>query len=238
MDKIYFNPQYRLNSVSLDNITKLTLHLEELEAIEEPCVPIEMKNLSRLAIILRDFEDDDLCFESTIEPLFLGIGFSSNLEELSLKAKGDYIQICGDLVLRYLSQITRLEIVGIDPDVAYLEDLSWIPSLNNLKSLVLWELEIHWNISVLERVLNALGSIKNLIIYNSLCVLAIPLGFDKVMFQSAMLEALEIIEEKFPFDSTEIEIQADMTHTSTSVNYGYGLTIIKEKGKGPFLKRI
>ena len=60
----------------------------------------------------------------------------------------------------------------------------------------------------------------------------------KVMFQSAMLEALEIIEEKFPFDSTEIEIQADMTHLSTSVNYGYGLTIIKEKGKGPILKKF
>ena len=53
-----------------------------------------------------------------------------------------------------------------------------------------------------------------------------------------MLEALEIIEEKFPFDSTEIEIQADMTHLSTSVNYGYGLTIIKEKGKGPILKKF
>ena len=237
VDKIYFNPQYRLNSVSLDNITKLTLHLEELEAIEEPCVPIEMKNLSRLAIILRDFEDDDLCFESTIEPLFLGIGFSSNLEEVHLEAKGDY-QICGDLILRYLSQITRLEIVGIDPDVAYLEDLSWIPNLKNLKTLVLYELEIHWNISVLESVLNALGSIKNLIITNSLCVLGIPRGFDKLMFQSAMLEALEIIEEKFPFDSTEIEIQADMTHIGTSVNYGYGLTIIKEKGKGPILKKF
>merc|ERR1719203_516754 len=120
-----------------------------------------MKNLIRLAIIFGEGYDD-FNFESTIEPLFQGIGFSSNLEELSLKAKGDYIQICGDLVLRYLSQITRLEIVGIDPDVAYLEDLSWIPNLKNLKTLVLYELEIHWNISVLESVLNALGSIKNL----------------------------------------------------------------------------
>ena len=88
-----------------------------------------------------------------------------------------------------------------------------------------------WNISVLESVLNALGSIKNLIITNSLCVLGIPLGFDKLMFQSAMLEALEIIEEKFPFDSTELKIEAKTTDS-------YGLTIIKEKGKGPFLKRI
>ena len=135
VDKIYFNPQYRLSSVSLDNITKLTLHLEELEAIEEPCVPIEMKNLSRLAIILRDFEDDDLCFESTIEPLFLGIGFSSNLEEVHLEAKGDY-QICGDLILRYLSQITRLEIVGIEQVdfQAYFEDLLWIPNLKKFES--------------------------------------------------------------------------------------------------------
>ena len=90
--------------------------------------------------------------------------------------------------------------------------------------------------SVLESVLNALGSIKNLIISGMRCKLEIPDGFDKPMVQIAMLEALEIIEKKFPFDSTEIEIQADMTHTSTSVNHGYGLTIIKEKGKGPSLK--
>ena len=212
VNKVCFNPHDRLNSLGLDNITELTLHLGELEAIEESKKALVsmgvMKNLIRLTIIFGDGYDD-FNFESTIEPLFQGIGFSSNLEELSLKAKGDYIQICGDLVLRYLSQITRLEIVGIDPDVAYLEDLSWIPNLKNLKTLVLYELEIHWNISVLESVLNALGSINNLIITNSLCVLGIPLGFDKLMFQSAMLEALEIIEEKFPFDSTEIEIQAD-----------------------------
>ena len=158
-----------MNSLGLDNITELTLHLGELEAIEESkktFVPMGvMKNLVRLTIIFGDGYTvgyDDSNFESTIEPLFQGIEFSSNLEEVCLEANGDYIQICGDLILRYLSQITRLEIVGIDPDVAYLEDLSWIPSLNNLKSLVLWELEIHWNISVLERVLNALGSNKNL----------------------------------------------------------------------------
>ena len=235
VNKICFNPQDRSNFVGLDNIAELTLHFGEEP--EKPYVPMGvMKNLARLEIII----DEGYYLESTIiEPLFQGIGFSSNLEEVRLEYfLSENIQICGDLILRYLSQITRLEIVGIDPDVAFLEDLSWIPSLKNLKTLVLWELEIHWNISVLESVLNALGSIKNLIIYNSLCVLAIPLGFDKLMFQSAMLEALEIIEEKFPFDSTEIEIQADMTHTSTKVNYGYGLTIIKEKGKGPFLKKF
>ena len=241
VNKVCFNPHDRLNSLGLDNITELTLHLGELEAIEESKKALVsmgvMKNLIRLTIIFGEGYDD-FNFESTIEPLFQGLGFSFNLEEVRLKAKGDYIQICGDLILRYLSQITRLEIVGIDPDVAYLEDLSWIPNLKNLKTLVLYELEIHWNISVLESVLNALGSIKNLKIVNSLCVLGIPLGFDKLMFQSAMLEALEIIEEKFPFECTEIEIQADMTHIGTTVNYGYGLTIIKEKGKGPILKKL
>jgi hypothetical protein len=244
VNKICFNPQDRLNSVGLDNITELTLHFKELEAIEEPFVPIEMKNLSRLAIILRDFEDDfednDLYFESTIEPLFQGIGFSSNLKEVHLEAKGDY-QIFGDLILGYLSQITRLEIVGIDQldFQAYLEDLLWIPNLKNLKTLVLSDLDIYtksddegkvpfyktpmtnvkrlefcgcsthkistfliklpeifpalytlkitdgnewsWNISVLESILNALGSIKNLIIPRMRCELEIPIGCDKPM---------------------------------------------------------
>jgi hypothetical protein len=119
VNMICFNPQDRLNSVGLDNFTELTLHFGELEAIEEsenPFVPIEMENLTRLAIRDLpdddDFKDDD--FESTtIEPLFQGIGFSSNLVEVHLEAKGDY-QMCCDLILRYLSQITRLEIVGID----------------------------------------------------------------------------------------------------------------------------
>ena len=63
------------------------------------------------------------------------------------------------------------------------------------------------------------------------CELEILNGFDKPMVQSAMLEALDVIEEKFPFDSTELKIEAKPTDS-------YGLTIIKEKGKGPFLKRI
>ena len=88
-----------------------------------------------------------------------------------------------------------------------------------------------WNISVLESVLNVLGSIKNLIISGMRCELEIPNGFDKPMVQSAMLEALDVIEEKFPFDSTELKIEAKPTDS-------YGLTIIKEKGKGPILKKF
>jgi len=98
---------------------------------------------------------------------------------------------------------------------------------------------------LIERILNALGSIKNLEISGMRCELTIPDGFDKPMVKSVMQEALEIIEKKFPFDSTEIEITAFVTHTSTRVETGYSpakptdgycFDIIKEKEKGPSLK--
>ena len=103
----------------------------------------------------------------------------------------------------------------------------------------------NWDISVLERVLNALGSIKNLEISGIPCELKIPDGFDEPMVKSVMQEALEIIEKKFPFDSTEMKISSVVTHTSTRVGTGYSpakpidgyrLDIIKEKGRGPSLK--
>jgi hypothetical protein len=103
----------------------------------------------------------------------------------------------------------------------------------------------NWDISMLESVLNALGSIKNLKISGMLCKLQIPDGFDKPMVKSVMQEALEIIEKKFPFDSTEMKISSVVTHTSTRVGTGYSpakpidgyrLDIIKEKGRGPSLK--
>ena len=67
------------------------------------------------------------------------------MEEVRLEAKGDFFRICGDLILKYLSQITRLEIVGIhqgDFD-ADLDDLLWIPKLKNLKTLVVYDLNIY-----------------------------------------------------------------------------------------------
>ena len=77
------------------------------------------------------------------------------------------------------------------------------------------------------------------------CKLEIPDGFDKPMVKNAMQQALEIIEKKFPLDSTELQIYALVYHTSTRVGTGYSpakptdryrFIIIKEKGKGPSLK--
>ena len=119
MIKICFNPQDKSNSIGLDNITELTLHFGELEHIGEFEKPFEpmgvIKNLIRLEIIFGEggIEDDNLEFESIIVPLFQGIGFSSELEEVCLESKYDFFQICGNLILGYLSQITRLEIVVI-----------------------------------------------------------------------------------------------------------------------------
>ena len=73
-----------------------------------------------------------------------GIGLSSDLEEVRLEAKGNFCHICGDLILKYLSQITRLEIVGIHQGDfnGDLDDLLWIPKLKNLKTLVVYDLNI------------------------------------------------------------------------------------------------
>ena len=156
VNKICFNPQDKSNSVGLDNITELTLNFEDIAGFDEsdediagfdesenPYEPMGvMKNLIRLEIIFGD--DDAFDFGSIIEPLFQGIGFSSDLEEVRLEAKGDFFQICGDLILKYLSQITRLEIVGIHQGDfhADLDDLLWIPKLKNLKTLVVYDLNI------------------------------------------------------------------------------------------------
>ena len=107
------------------------------------------------------------------------------------------------------------------------------------------DIEWIWNISELENIINALGSIKNLRLSGMRCKLKIPDGCDKPMIKSAMQEALEIIEKKCPLDSTELQIYVLVYHTSTRVGTGYSpakptdgyrFIIIKEKGKGPSLK--
>ena len=45
------------------------------------------------------------------------------------------------------------------------------------------------------------------------CELEIPLGFDEPTVKSATLEALEIIEKKFPLDSTKVKICAVVVHS-------------------------
>ena len=66
------------------------------------------------------------------------------------------------------------------------------------------------------------------------------------MVKSAMLEAFEIIENKFSLDSTEVKICGVVAHNSTRIGTGYSpakptddyrFTLIKEKGKGPSLKK-
>ena len=83
VNEICFNPQDKSRSIGLDNITELTLHFENIGESEKPFEPMgEMKNLIRLKIIFEeeDFEDEDavnfMCLY--IEPLFQGIGFSSD----------------------------------------------------------------------------------------------------------------------------------------------------------------
>jgi hypothetical protein len=97
-----------------------------------------------------------------------------------------------------------------------------------------------WKISALEDVLKSLGNFENLRTTKIKCCL--HSSDDKQLAKSIMEQALEIIEKKFPVDSTEIEIHADVSQCH---NLGYGrsyvrchyeMTIIKKKGKEPSLK--
>ena len=86
-----------------------------------------------------------------------------------------------------------------------------------------------WKISELEGVLKSLGNIENLRTCKIKCELQISDDFDEQMVKSTMEQALEIIEEKFPVDSSEIEINAFVSESYVD----YRLT--KEKAKEPSL---
>ena len=81
VNKVCFNPQERLDSIGLDNITELRIHFEDFETIgesEKPFVSMGvMKNLIRLEIIsVEGYFEEDFDFESTIfEPLFHELDF-------------------------------------------------------------------------------------------------------------------------------------------------------------------
>ena len=201
------------------------MHKDDFDADLEDLLWIQkLKSLKTLVVSdLKTFSEPD---DQGNEP-FYEIPMA-NVKRLELCSPAFYDQF--DLNSTFFIRLTEI--------FPALHTLTITESEDNESALLIWD------ISVFESILNALGSIKNLEISNIQCKLKIPDGFDKPMVKSVMQEALEIIEKKFPVDSTEMEIKAVVTHTSTRVGTGYSpakpkdghcFDIIKKKGKGPSL---
>jgi hypothetical protein len=119
-----------------------------------------------------------------------------------------------------MANLKRLELDGYSSENStFLINLSEIfPALD---TLIIENCD--WEISALEDGLKSLGNFENLRAFRIRCALQISNDCDKQMVKSTMEQALEIIEKKFPVDSTEIVINAFLVDCR--------LTIIKVKGK-------
>ena len=74
-----------------------------------------------------------------IEPLFQGLAFSTNLQEIFLEAS--LFSMFGELIVRYLPQIRKLEFADVNGEGFYCwPELNWLPGLKCLDSLVLSDL--------------------------------------------------------------------------------------------------
>jgi hypothetical protein len=98
-----------------------------------------MKNLERLNIHW-EIKNTDLYhyadqIKEIIEPLFQGLAFSTNLQEIILEAS--LISMFGDLIVRYLPQMRKLKIGMFGFLVEFAELFNWLPDLKCLDTLVL-----------------------------------------------------------------------------------------------------
>ena len=74
-----------------------------------------------------------------IEPLFQGLAFSTNLQEIILEAS--LFSMFGDLIVGYLPQIRKLKFADVNGEGFYCwPELNWLPDLKFLDSLVLSDL--------------------------------------------------------------------------------------------------
>ena len=74
-----------------------------------------------------------------IEPLFQGLAFSTNLQEIFLE--DSLFSMLGDLIVRYLPQIRKLKFADVrGKGFYYWPELNWLPDLKCLNTLVLSDL--------------------------------------------------------------------------------------------------
>ena len=74
-----------------------------------------------------------------IEPLFQGLAFSTNLQEIFLDAS--LSSIFGDLIVRYLPQIRKLKFADVNGEgFCQFPEMNWLPELKCLDTLLLSDL--------------------------------------------------------------------------------------------------
>ena len=100
-----------------------------------------------------------------------------------------------------------------------------------LETLVLGSFEeenyIKTTLGNLSSILNSLGNVKNLIISEMTASIIGRFDGNRIRIKNVFEEALDIINKKFPIDTTEIEISENVCN----------FNILKEKGKSAILRR-
>lgn len=86
---------------------------------------------------------------------------------------------------------------------------------------------INMTIGNLSSILNSLGNVKNLIIFEMTASIVGRFDGNRIRIKNVFEEALDIINKKFPIDTTEIEISENICN----------FNILKEKGKSAILRR-
>ena len=86
---------------------------------------------------------------------------------------------------------------------------------------------INMTIGNLSSILSSLGNVKNLIIFEMTASIVGRFDGNRIRIKNVFEEALDIINKKFPIDTTEIEISENICN----------FNILKEKGKSAILRR-
>jgi len=145
--------------INVENVIELRLNLSDIEILGggledgptherlaqmKPLKSMNaMKNLERLHIYwtiensMLDHTTDQI--KEIIEPLFQGLAFSTNLQEIFLE--DSLFSMLGDLIVRYLPQIRKLKFADVrGKGFYYWPELNWLPDLKCLNTLVLSDL--------------------------------------------------------------------------------------------------